>query len=73
MPYPRFVHARTLASVPDEAFRELLRGALEALREGYPRQEYNGDFTFVIQPLAPHRWSRPQVSPEVLDMLAAGG
>ena len=72
LPYPRFVHEQTLASVPDNGLRELLRGALGALRDGYPRPEYSGDFTFVIQPLSPHRWSRPQVSPEILDMLTRG-
>ena len=72
LPYPRFVHEGNVASVPDSDFEGLLRRVLEALKDGFPRREYTGSFTFVLQPLTPHRWSRPQVSPEIRAMLTAG-
>jgi hypothetical protein len=35
------------------------------LRHHYPDKTFTGDFTFVIQPLAPHFWTLPRVSESV--------
>ncbi len=71
LPFPRFLHKDNLRCVPDADARQLLRNVLEALRDGYPRREYTGDFTVVMQPLLAQRWSRPQVSDEIRQMLGA--
>jgi hypothetical protein len=64
-PYPRFIHADNLASVPDPHLRTLLDRTRKALRHHYPDKTFTGDFTFVIQPLAPHFWTLPRVSESV--------
>ena len=64
-PYPRFVHAGNMASVPDPELGKLLSKTLQALRNQYSDETYTGDFTFVIQPLTPHFWTLPHVSDSV--------
>lgn len=59
---PRFVHANNLCSVPDEALKSILFKTLTALRVMYNDRHYTGDFTFVIQPLAPNFWRQPRLS-----------
>lgn len=71
-PYPRFVHAANMHSVPDEALSELLTKTLDALRHQYADKQYTGDFTFVIQPLAPHFWTMPRISASVKRLLGPG-
>jgi len=68
-PYPRFIHSENLHSVPDAALEDLLKRALESLQYQYGNVHYTGDFTFVIQPLAPNYWTRPRVSPSVRRLL----
>ncbi|MBT3378627.1 MAG: hypothetical protein HN742_02535 [Lentisphaerae bacterium] len=68
-PHPRFVHAGNMSCVPDPALRRLLEAALDALRMRCADPAYTGDFTFVIQPLTPHFWQRPRISPEVREQL----
>ena len=65
LPYPRFIHEHNLDSVDDEDLAAMLEQALEAAWSQYPRHEYTGGFTFVLQPLAGPRWHVPQISPEL--------
>jgi hypothetical protein len=68
-PYPRFVHAGNMDSVPDPELSQLLTQTLKALRNQYSDKQYTGDFTFVIQPLTPHFWTLPHVSESVKRLL----
>jgi hypothetical protein len=68
-PYPRFVHANNLESVPDEELRCWLKRTFDALRHQYPNRHYTGDFTFVIQPVKPDFWTMPRVSKSVRRLL----
>jgi hypothetical protein len=69
-PYPRFVHAGNIESVPDPELGKLLGQTLQALRNQYADQQYTGDFTFVIQPLTPHFWTAPRISESVKQLLS---
>jgi hypothetical protein len=65
LPFPRFVHAENLGSVPDKNLQHLLAHVLTALRDRYDDPCYTGDFTFVIQPLITSFWTMPRVSASV--------
>jgi len=70
-PYPRFIHADNMHSVPDPALGKLLTQTLDALRLHYADKQYTGDFTFVIQPLTPYFWSMPHISTSVKHLLGS--
>ena len=61
---PRFLHEQNFHSLPDPRLVELMRQALESLRNLYlqSRPHYTGDFTFVLQPLRDTFWRRPRLS-----------
>ena len=69
LPYPFFIQANSLDSVPDRNLAQLLRQTLETLRVHYLQTPYTGDFTFILQPLKGHFWQKPRVSSSIQQIL----